>query len=148
MDYNKLKTLDAQEPYASMPPEESAPAINAATATTRRLVPLWEGKKQGYERGWWPTLIAASIAHETAAVHAAAVAVLDYYSDARFERIDMDNAATAAMFAPLIGPVMTQADYDALDGLANATTRLVESLGIAAPGEQVVAPQIRRVRSM
>jgi hypothetical protein len=140
MDYPKLKALDAQEPYASMAPEAAADALNAATVTTRRLVPLWQIAELGRTRGWWYAVVNST--------NEFALAFMEYYADLRFDNLDMDLQRSKDVVAGLVqATLLTQAQADEVDGLANVTNRLVESLGIAAAGEQIVTPQIRRVRS-
>jgi hypothetical protein len=103
------------------------PAIsNPAAQYTRQLLPLWQIKKLGLEQGWWFAVKAAS-------ANPAALAFMEYYTDARFESLDWDLPKVQEIAGGLVATgLLTQAQVDAVSALAN----------VAVPGwtETVLGP--------
>lgn len=138
MDYFALRALDAEH-SAGMSPEVAAEHLLTLTRTERRLVPLWQIKKHGMENGWW------SPVKQAASTNQAAAALMEYYSDMRFENIDLDLPATEQVIGGLVqSEVLTQPQADAIDAMASAVVPLVADAGFAT----ITPSQIRRVRSM
>jgi hypothetical protein len=141
MDYSILSTELTTDPlgrgYAEMSAEEAANSLNTVNIVARQLVPLWNVKKTAIEAGCWLAIKAAAVSHVSPDVQGAAAIAVDYIDDQRFTNLDMDLTSTKLMLGALVaGSVITQAQADILDALANTTiSRATQlNLGVVAPG--------------
>jgi hypothetical protein len=149
MNYDDLKTELAKPAYEALTDQEAADALNAETIVVRQLVPLWQIEKHAIENGYRLAIEAAAAkwvaepsADQQAAnqVYGAAKIALSYLANSRFENLDFDLDSTKAMLAALVaGGIVTQANADALDAMANGTTSRREQLKLPPVGSHHVA---------
>jgi hypothetical protein len=124
--------------YVGMTDQEIADAVNAKTVETRRLVPCWEVKKHAIENGYWAT-VKMSAENTTIPVEARGLAISarDWIEDVTGEikHMDMDLPSAQYMIASLVTATMiSQANADDLDTLADKTIRWVDHIGIGTVG--------------
>lgn len=135
-----------QRGYAAMSHDEAAASMNAVDIPVRKLVPLWNVKKTAIESGCWLTIKAAAVSHVSPGVQGAATVALDYINDQRFENLDMDLTSTQEMLGALVaGGVLTQAQADTLDALADDLTSRAIQLGIGTVGAGHIDSARRRI---
>lgn len=101
MDYAILAAELQQAQYAGMTDAEIAAALNALPRPTRRRVPISELQARAMEAGVY-TALRVAVGNEAAPAELRAVAqtVLDL-ANARFDDVDLDNAASRQMFGAL-----------------------------------------------
>ena len=139
MDFSILKAELTGDPlgrnYSEMSAQQAADSLNAVDVATRKLVPLWAVKKSAIESGCWLAIKAAALSHATPQVQGAAMIAVDYIDDQRFQNLDMDLESTQGMIAALVvGGVITQAQADALDELADESVSRASQLGLPRVG--------------
>ena len=113
----------AKDAYTGMTPEQMLVAVNTPTVLTgaRQLVPLWKIKKLCVETGVWVAMKLAAVQTQSSQLAAVATLATEYINDTRFENLDLDLVSTKQMVGALVqGGVMTQAQADEIDDMANA----------------------------
>lgn len=120
MDYNILSNEISQPQYAGMADGEIADSLNRPGEAGRRRVPIGELQARAMESGIYTALRVASASPDaTAELRAVAQTVLDL-ANARFEDVDLDNAASRQMFGALQqARVITAEQASQIDALAD-----------------------------
>lgn len=124
----------SQPQYATLSDEHAAAAVNAKTVAVRRPVPCWRVRQAAIEGGYWAALVQARDVPQTASLAINVLAWIDDQSGT-IQTVDMDSPAAVAMRAGLVqAGIVTQAQADALSGLADATIPWTESVGLPEVG--------------
>lgn len=131
---------ELQKPeYASLSDQAAADMINAKMVSKRELVPTWLVKQHGIENGYYAAIkIASCDTTIPVQVRGLCISVLAWIDDqaGKIQSLDMDLASTHAMVAGLIGSgIVTQAQADSLNQLANGTVPWTRSVGIDVVGD-------------
>lgn len=139
MDYTILSNEISQPQYAGMDDAAITATLNAPGASTRRRVPISELQARSMETGVYTALrVASSSPDAPAELRAVAQTVLDLAS-ARFDDVDLDNAASRQMFGALqqAGVISAQqaAQIDALATVPGMSRAQELSLGDVAEGD-------------
>ena len=140
MNLSALKTELAKPEYAELISTGNHSAIVAALTakTLPGKLPLWELKKLLCETGTWAAIKAARTTHENAQVKAAAVTVVDYVDDARFENIDLSLTGSQAMLGALVaGEVITQELATSIEALTANRASLADQMQLGDVGVAV-----------
>lgn len=112
--------------YADLSDGEAADLIAAKRVTVRRPVPTWRIKQTAIEAGYYAALVLAARADNPLSI-----SVLAWVDDPSIQTCDMDLPSVKFMLAGLVqAALVTQAQADALDALADVEIPWAESAGI------------------
>ena len=126
----------AKPEYSGLPPEEAAATVNAKQVSIRRSVPTWEIRRAAIEGGYWPALVLAA-SDAGSQRQGLAISVLAWIDDqsGTIQSVDMDRPATQQMLSGLVAAgLVTQAQADAINSLADAEIAWTESVGLPEVG--------------
>lgn len=141
MDYSILAAEIAAPQYAGLTDAEIVAALNALSDPTRRRVPIAELQARAMEAGVYTALrVVVGNATAPAELRAVAQTVLDL-ANARFEDVDLDNAAARQMFGVLQqAGIITTEQAALIDALADVSgVSRAEALGLGVVSERDVA---------
>ena len=138
MNYQLLYDEISRDVYAGLSDTEIAAALNAVTIPVRQRVGIADLQARAMETGVYTALRMAVASSQTPDdLRAVCQTVLDL-AGARFEDVDLDNAASVQMFGALqTAGIITAQQAAAIDALADAvTSRAVQlGLGYVSPGD-------------
>lgn len=143
---------ELQKPeYAGLSDQAAADIINAKMVSKRELVPTWLVKQHGIENGYYAKIkIAACDSTIPVDVRGLCISVLAWIDDqaGKIQHLDMDLASTHAMVQGLIASgILTQAQADSLDQLADHDVRWVDDQGIGEVGIGLVINARRQIEA-
>lgn len=141
---------ELQKPeYAGLSDQAAADAVNAKMVSKRELVPTWLVKQHGIENGYYAKIkIAACDSTIPVDVRGLCISVLAWIDDqaGKIQHLDMDLASTHAMVHGLIASgILTQAQADSLDQLADHDVRWVDDQGVGEVGIGLVINARRQI---
>lgn len=146
MPLQALRDELARPEYAGLSDAAAADAINAKRVSVRRPVPTWLVRQTAIEGGYWPALVEARES-TTPAIRSLAITVLAWIDDqsGTIQTVDLDRPSVGQMRAALVAAgLVTQAQADALNALAEAVIPWTESVGLPEVGIGLV----RNARSL
>lgn len=143
---------ELQKPeYAGLSDQAAADIINAKMVSKRELVPTWLVKQHGIENGYYAKIkIAACDSTIPVDVRGLCISVLAWIDDqaGKIQHLDMDLASTHAMVQGLIASgILTQAQADSLDQLADHDVRWVDDQGVGEVGIGLVINARRQIEA-
>lgn len=143
---------ELQKPeYAGLSDQAAADLINAKMVSKRELVPTWLVKQHGIENGYYAQIkIAACDSTIPVDVRGLCISVLAWIDDqaGKIQHLDMDLASTHAMIQGLIASgILTQAQADSLDQLADHDVRWVDDQGVGEVGIGLVINARRQIEA-
>lgn len=134
MSIDALAAELARPEYTGLTDQQAADAVNAKSVTVRRPVDTWRVRQAAIEGGYWAALVDAQNVPQTRALAVTVLAWIDDQSGT-IQSVDMDRPAAVQMRAALVqAGIVSQAQADALAGLANATIPWTESVGLPEVG--------------
>lgn len=148
MNLSALATELAKPEYASMSDQEAADAINAKTATVRRLVETWRVKQYAIEQGIWATLkLVRENTELSNELRGLVISILDWVDDSagKIQTVDMDLPSVQYMLGGLVTATLaTQEQVNSILAMGSVTVPWTTHNGIGEVGIGFV----RAARSM
>lgn len=143
---------ELQKPeYAGLSDQAAADVINAKMVSKREFVPTWLVKQHGIENGYYAKIkIASEDTTIPVEVRGMCISVLAWIDDqaGKIQHLDMDLASTHAMVQGLIASgILTQAQADSLDQLADHDVRWVDDQGVGEVGIGLVINARRQIEA-